>query len=61
MDWMTPAELAAHLKVESKTLADWRCKGRGPSYFKSGGIVRYRQADVESWVREHTVDPSSDR
>lgn len=61
MNSMTTAELADYLKVEPKTLANWRYQGKGPAYLKNGGIVRYRHADVEAWIREHTIEPSNDR
>lgn len=57
MDWITPNELACDLKVNTKTLANWRYLGRGPSFLKDGGVVRYRRKDVEAWEREHTVTP----
>lgn len=58
MDWMTTDELAAYLKVKSKTLANWRYKGQGPAYIKAGGVVRYRLDAVAAWEREHTVEPT---
>ncbi len=61
MNSMTTAELADYLKVEPKTLANWRYQGKGPAYLKNGGIVRYRLADVAAWIREHTIEPSNDR
>ncbi len=56
---MTTEELAAHLRVEPKTLANWRYLGRGPIYVKDGGLVRYRREDVEAWERDHTVRPTA--
>ena len=59
MDFMTTEELAAHLRVEPKTLANWRYLGRGPIYVKDGGLVRYRREDVDAWERDHTVHPTA--
>lgn len=59
MDLMTTEELAAHLRVKPKTLANWRYLGRGPVYVKDGGLVRYRREDVEAWERDHTVHPTA--
>lgn len=56
---MTTAELADCLKVEPKTLTNWRYLGRGPAYVKDGGLVRCRREDLEAWTREHTVDPQA--
>lgn len=38
---LTPAEMAARLKVSEKTLANNRSKGVGPKFRKVGGRVRY--------------------
>jgi predicted DNA-binding transcriptional regulator AlpA len=45
-----PPEVAAHLGVPEKTLAEWRYKGTGPRYFRVGKHVRYRWLDVEKWL-----------
>ncbi len=47
---MDPRACAAYLKVSVLTLADWRTKGIGPDYVKLGAAVRYRRADVDSWL-----------
>jgi hypothetical protein len=57
--FMSPGELAALLKVTTKTLADWRrVAGRGPRFLKvsDGGnsSIRYRRADVAAWVESRT-------
>lgn len=57
-DLMTPAEAAREeLRVEEKTLANWRSARVGPPYLKlSGGIVRYSRKAVRQWLAERTVD-----
>jgi excisionase family DNA binding protein len=49
------------LGVSVGTLANWRYQGRGPRFVKVGRHVRYRRADVESWLdrnaRESTAAP----
>jgi predicted DNA-binding transcriptional regulator AlpA len=49
---MSPVELAAFLGDEfpEKTLANWRSQGSGPKFLKIGRHVRYRPADVETWL-----------
>lgn len=53
---LTPADLAALLKVSTQTLAHWRHRGEGPPYYKltpgRGGRVRYRRADLIRWLEE---------
>ena len=51
----TTKEVAHVLGVAASTLRQWRMKGEGPPYIRCGGITRYRQADVESWLRSATV------
>jgi hypothetical protein len=50
---LTPAELAARIRTDEGTLANWRCQGRGPAFWKpSARKVLYRLIDVEAWERE---------
>lgn len=45
-----PSEVAAYLRVATRTLANWRWKGGGPDYVKCGPrLVRYRGRDVLAW------------
>ena len=34
-----------------KTLRKWRLLGRGPSWKKFGGSVRYDLAELDNWIR----------
>jgi hypothetical protein len=43
-------ELAAEYGISEATLADWRCDGAGPPYFKFGRIVYYPKALVDDWL-----------
>ncbi len=44
------AEVAQLLGVASETVRYWRWNGTGPPARKVGRLVRYRAADVETWV-----------
>jgi predicted DNA-binding transcriptional regulator AlpA len=46
--------LAARLGVSRSTLQSWRYSGRGPCFIKLGRMVRYRVADVETYLRANT-------
>lgn len=49
--YVSPARLSESLDgITEKTLANWRCAGKGPAYFKVGGLVRYKLEDVEAWL-----------
>lgn len=40
-----------------RTLAAWRRLGSGPAFVKLGRFVRYRRADLATFVAERTVNP----
>lgn len=40
-------------------LAQWRHKGRGPSYYKLGRKVIYRGCDLNDWVEAQKVAPAT--
>lgn len=44
------AEVAAHLQIPEKTLAEWRSRGVGPKYMRISRYVRYRWRDVDEWL-----------
>jgi excisionase family DNA binding protein len=50
-DLIDEVSLAARLGVSRSTLQSWRYTGRGPRYLKVGRLVRYRNADVEAYLR----------
>ena len=52
---LTRPEVAEMLKVSAKVLCNWAVSGRGPQFVKVGRLVRYRMADLEKWLSEHTV------
>jgi len=49
---VTPDELADSLKVSRSTIYSWRHRGQGPRGFRAGGALRYRQSEVDRWLRE---------
>jgi predicted DNA-binding transcriptional regulator AlpA len=56
---LTEADAAKLLGLAPATLRNMRPKGRGPSYIKVGGLVRYRHADIVDWIESrvrHTTD-----
>lgn len=58
----TSAEAAEATGVSEKTLTNWRSLGKGPRFLKPGGPrgpVRYRPADVRSWLTTREVDPEA--
>ena len=49
---MTTKEAAIQLGVKPSTLEVWRVYGKGPKYLKLGRLVKYRLADLESFLEE---------
>ncbi len=56
-----PEDVARHIGVPAKTLAQWRYLGTGPTFIKVGRNVRYRWSDVASWLaaRSHSTTRSA--
>jgi excisionase family DNA binding protein len=52
---LTPQELANFLGIPVKTIYQWRTLSRGPRGIRVGKHLRYRRADVETWL-----DPQAD-
>lgn len=44
------SEVAEFLRVPPGTLRMWRYRGTGPRWSRVGRHIRYRWADVESWL-----------
>lgn len=53
---LTPEEAAARLRMEPKTLANWRNKRKGPAFFKFGSRVLYPLDRLEEWERKQIVE-----
>lgn len=54
-DLLTPRQAADILGVRTQTLALWRVTGKhGLPFIKVGASVRYRQSDLENWLRGRT-------
>jgi hypothetical protein len=47
---LTPADLAALIGVDARTLACWRAQSAGPDFTRLGRSVFYRRVDIESWI-----------
>lgn len=49
-DLISPAVAAVELGVSEKTLAKWRCNGKGPPYIRlAHDCVRYDKDAVRNW------------
>ena len=54
---LTPAEVAARLRIKPDTLQKMRRYGRGPRYVMIGSKTpRYKQSEVQAYVDARTVE-----
>jgi excisionase family DNA binding protein len=56
---LTQAEAAKALRLSERTLERLRVAGGGPAYVKAGRLVRYREADLETWIAARIVTSTS--
>lgn len=57
---LTEKQAARILSVGDKCLQAWRVRGGGPTYLKIGRLVRYKQADLESWLQTRRRESTSE-
>lgn len=58
---LTPDQVAAIVGLSIETLAQWRSQRRGIPFVKiSRNVVRYRQADVDTWIQRRIVPVEQD-
>ena len=50
---LTPDETSLYTNARKDLLRAWRCQGRGPAFIGRGHFVRYRKADVDSFLDRH--------
>lgn len=55
---MTEIQAADVLNLSVRTLQTWRSKRVGPPFIPVGRSIRYRYADLVTWITEQTVCPS---
>lgn len=58
----SPRDAAVYLGLSESTLARMRSRNskvKGPPYFRLGGSVKYKQAELDAWV-EHNREGADD-
>ena len=51
---ITTRDLAERLQVDRKTVQRWRGERRLPDPIEIGGVVRWRQQDIDEWLDSQT-------
>jgi hypothetical protein len=57
--YIPPVEVERITGRKLQTLANERYRGCGIPYYKVGGSIRYKLADVISFMERHRVDPEA--
>lgn len=58
---ITTKEAADYVRLGKPTLERFRISGNGPAYVKLGGAVRYRKADLDSWLESRLTHSTSEQ
>jgi excisionase family DNA binding protein len=57
---LTPQQAAKYLGISEASLRLWRSESKGPRYFRAGEkLVRYRRADLDSWIEDRLSAPAA--
>ena len=57
--WLTTDEAADYLSLHAQTLRQWRSRGKvGPKSYKVGGAVKYKRADLDTWLAKNQSEPT---
>ncbi len=56
---MTTTEAAQYVRLGKPTIERFRVTGEGPRYCKLGGAVRYRRADLDTWLEGRLINSTS--
>lgn len=48
---LKPEDLAGRYGLSTRTLANWRSRGEGPSFVKINGRVRYEQREIDAYEK----------
>ena len=57
---LTVVELAEYLNVPPTTIYAWRYRGKGPQGFRVGRHLRFREGDVEEWLRRQLAESNQE-
>ena len=52
---LTAGEVEQYYGLNKGSLANLRCQGRGPAYFKDGRTILYRRTDIDDYIKAGRV------
>ncbi len=56
---LTTKEVAEYLDIALSTVKQYRVNRTGPVYIKVGPLVRYRKADVDTWLKNKEIQANN--
>jgi hypothetical protein len=59
--YLKPVAAAEKIGVTVGTLANWRWKGFGPAYYAIGGMIRYADEEIDTWIATGRQAVGTDR
>jgi excisionase family DNA binding protein len=54
---LTLRQASEYLGISQAALRTWKRRGKGPTFFRAGKLLRYRKYDLDAWIEEQLVDP----
>lgn len=57
---LTPEQAEAETGYSKRTLANKRCDGTGPPFFRMGRLIRYSKLDLHQWMRSYRYRSTSE-
>jgi excisionase family DNA binding protein len=61
LKYFTPPEAAKYLRTSVSTLAKLRVYGGGPEFTRIGRAIRYRRADLDTYMTDQLVRSTSEK
>jgi excisionase family DNA binding protein len=52
-------QASKYLGVSAGTMRLWRSEGRAPRFFRAGKLIRFRKADLDSWIEARLSAPAT--
>lgn len=59
--YFKPPEAAEYLRTSVSTLAKMRVYGGGPAFTRVGRAIRYRRADLDTYMADQLVQSTSEK
>jgi len=58
-EFVSEKQLATRLGIARGTLRKWRHYGRGPTFVRMGGSIRYAESAIRTWLAQNEKNPGA--